>query len=125
MLGSTEIAKVLIRESFGKDAADLKGYAARIAKLYPNKIKSIIGSIKDQNEFDLSYVEITSAKELSESERSEIIKSLKIKDPINVKFGVNSEIIAGIIVKIGETVVDGSGRERINQIIERIINTKL
>ncbi|KKQ95283.1 MAG: ATP synthase subunit delta [candidate division CPR2 bacterium GW2011_GWC1_39_9] len=125
MIGSTQIAKVLIKQSAGKDASDINRYVSKIAKAYPNKIKTIARSIRNLSQFDAGYIEITSAKELSELERNEIVKSLKIGDPINIKFRVNNNIVAGIIIKIGETVIDGSGRERINQIKERIINTTL
>ena len=63
---------------------------------------------------------VKSAKELDESEKADLIKQLKALTgkEIRLKTVVDSDIIGSLYVKIGDKVIDGSVRNKLNIIKE-------
>ncbi|MFP4015938.1 MAG: ATP synthase F1 subunit delta [Halanaerobiales bacterium] len=75
-------------------------------------------------EKDIIEVEVTSAIELSEELKNSLEKKLdKLLDKkeIIIKEKVDPEIIAGMIVKIGDNVIDGSFRSRLDSLKNNIM----
>jgi F-type H+-transporting ATPase subunit delta len=66
---------------------------------------------------DIQEVSITSAFSLSEEQKKSLLKNLKdvLKRDITLKEKVDSKIVAGIIIQIGDLVLDGSLKNRIQE----------
>ncbi|MEP4890691.1 MAG: F0F1 ATP synthase subunit delta [Aliiglaciecola sp.] len=70
-------------------------------------------------EFDKEIdVEVTSAVELSDKQLSEISASLETRLARKVKLNCNVDtaIVAGVIIKAGDTVIDGSVRSKLHRL---------
>lgn len=68
--------------------------------------------------------EVTSARELSEAERADLKASLEKLTGKRVKFNFNidTNIIGGVITRIGSTVYDGSVKTQLENLKEELIN---
>ena len=79
---------------------------------------------KELNSFkNLKHVNITSAIELSDSRKDEIKNKIasKLDSNIVIDWGVDTDIIAGLIFNIDETVIDNSVRHKLEDLSKSII----
>lgn len=69
-------------------------------------------------------VKVETAHELDESEKNYIINKIKEKTAKNVLFSqeVNSEILGGMIIKIGDTIIDNSLNYKLEILKQDLIN---
>lgn len=67
---------------------------------------------------------ITSARELSESEKQDLQKNLEkmTRKNVSLKFEVNQELIGGIVTTIGSTVYDSSVKTKLNNLKQQLVN---
>lgn len=67
---------------------------------------------------------ITSARELSESEKTELKRNLEKLTGKQVKpdFNIDNGIIGGVVTQIGSTVYDGSVRTQLENLKEELVN---
>jgi F-type H+-transporting ATPase subunit delta len=90
---------------------------------------NIINDIADEFERELEVlnnivrVDITSAIELNEEKRAQIKDRVeeKLHKDIKVNWGVDTDIIAGLIFNINDTVVDNSIKHKLEKLSENII----
>lgn len=90
---------------------------------------NLIGEIADEYEKELEIlnnivrVDITSAIDLNDERRNEIKCRVaeKLHKDIKVNWGVDSDIIAGLIFNINDTVVDNSIRHKLDKLSESIV----
>jgi F-type H+-transporting ATPase subunit delta len=70
------------------------------------------------------HVTITSARELSEGERSELIRNLASVTGMQVRpeYEVEPGLIGGVVAQIGWTVYDGSVRTKLRSLREQLVN---
>lgn len=63
-------------------------------------------------------VDVTSATKLTKKQQNEISASLEKRLARKVKLNcdVNADLIAGVIIKAGDTVIDGSVRSKLNRL---------
>ena len=68
--------------------------------------------------------EVTSARELPESERSELRSRLEklTGKQVNLNFSIDQEIIGGVVTRLGSTVYDGSVKTRLENLREQLIS---
>jgi len=68
--------------------------------------------------------QITSARELPETEKAEFETNLEkiTGKQVNIKFAVDQEIIGGVVTRIGSTVYDGSVRTKLENLKGELIN---
>lgn len=61
---------------------------------------------------------VTSASEMSEAQRKSLAQSLEKKTgkKIEAKYMIDKSLLGGVVVRIGDTVYDGSLRYRLNEI---------
>ena len=59
---------------------------------------------------EIARVEVVSAVELNDSEKSRISDKLteKLKKQINIKYNIDSSVIAGLVIKMGDDIIDMS-----------------
>jgi F-type H+-transporting ATPase subunit delta len=77
---------------------------------------------------NISNVKIISASELSDDEveklKQSIQKSFNLRD-IKVEKVIDPKAVGGVMIKIGDTVIDGTVKERLDKLKNAIINSKL
>lgn len=75
-------------------------------------------AVKIRNDLrNKTHVEITTAHGLSEQEKEKIVHELQIKMSceVDLTHKIDEAIIGGLVVRVGDTVVDGSVRNRLHQ----------
>ena len=90
---------------------------------------NIISEIADEFEKELEElknilrVDITSAIDLSDERKTDIRNRVaeKLQKDVKVKWGVDSDIIAGLVFNINDTVVDNSIKHKLDKLSESII----
>ena len=67
--------------------------------------------------------EITTAREMPDSERSAFQANLEklTGKRVMVSYSINEEIIGGVVTRIGSTVYDGSVRSKLDSLKEQLI----
>jgi len=74
----------------------------------------------------LLELEVTSAKDLSETERQELSQKIKSKMPADLADGISfdwkfdAEILGGLQVRVGDKLLDGSVSGAINKIARQL-----
>lgn len=65
---------------------------------------------------------VTSARDLGDAEKTELARALEkiTKKRVETHYGVDPELIGGAVVRIGSTIYDGSVREQLNRLRERL-----
>lgn len=109
-----------------------QGGANFIAQLAENKRLGLLPMIfvlfhtlrAEQQAF--ADVEVTSAYELDEAEVSRLVASLRKRFGLEVKISnkVDAGLIGGVIIRAGDTVIDGSVRGRLQKLAEQL-NTRV
>lgn len=68
--------------------------------------------------------QITSARNLSEAEKAELRMNLQklTGKTLNLNFQTNSEIIGGVVTRIGSTVYDGSIKTQLENLKQQLVN---
>ena len=71
-------------------------------------------------------VDITSAIDLTEERKTKIRNRIaeKLQKDVKVSWGVDADIIAGLIFNINDTVVDNSIKNKLDKLTEKIINCR-
>ena len=74
----------------------------------------------------INFIDIVSSKQLDETEKNEIVKSLKNKFKINdsseTLFSVDKKILGGIKIRIGNKIIDGSVSTKLKKIKESLLS---
>jgi F-type H+-transporting ATPase subunit delta len=68
-------------------------------------------------------LEVTSAQKLDDGERTRLIEVFKGDDPkakVRANFAEDPALLGGLVVRVGSTVYDGSVREQLNRLRERL-----
>jgi F-type H+-transporting ATPase subunit delta len=70
----------------------------------------------------IAEAEVTSARVLSDAERRELTSALERRTGkrIEARFSEDGSLLGGAVVRVGSTVYDGSVRERLNRLRERL-----
>jgi F-type H+-transporting ATPase subunit delta len=66
---------------------------------------------------------VTSARKLDDGERTKLIEVFKGKDSekkVRASFAEDRTLLGGVVVRVGSTVYDGSVREQLNRLRERL-----
>lgn len=72
---------------------------------------------------NIAHINITSAIELNDEKKNDIKSKIaeKLDKDVIVEWGVNSEIIAGLIFNIDELIIDNSVRNKLENLSKEII----
>jgi F-type H+-transporting ATPase subunit delta len=68
--------------------------------------------------------EVASARELTEAQRNELKANLEKRTGKRVKleFGVDPDLIGGVVTRVGSTIYDGSVRTQLENLREELVN---
>jgi F-type H+-transporting ATPase subunit delta len=71
----------------------------------------------------IAEAEVTSARALSETERGELTAALERRTgkKIEAQFREDRDLLGGAVVRVGSTVYDGSVKERLSRLRERLV----
>lgn len=104
------------------------GFANLIAQLAQYKRLELLPTIfaqyhalmAEQQKF--ADVEVVSAFELDDAETGKLVESLKKRFGMEVRVSntVDAGLIGGVIIRAGDTVIDGSVRGRLNKLAEHL-----
>lgn len=96
--------------------------------LVDNRRAALLREISEAFEAELrarlgvAKAEVTSARDLNDEERAELVRTLErlTGKRVEASYSLNPELIAGAQVRIGSTVYDGSVREQLNRMRNRL-----
>jgi F-type H+-transporting ATPase subunit delta len=83
-------------------------------------LREIVELDRRQNILKLA---VTSARKLDDGERTKLIEVFKGKDSekkVRASFAEDRTLLGGVVVRVGSTVYDGSVREQLNRLRERL-----
>ncbi len=127
-----EDKKRIIKEVFGERIdQDLEGFLVllitkdrdqdlkEIAKYFFEKMKEING---------IGVVHVTSALELTESVKAQIkakVLETTIYTLLEIDFSIDTELIGGLVIQIGDRVVDGSIKTKLHNLKKELLKIQV
>lgn len=130
-VGKNEKIKVMENIFAGKVQDDLTGFLVlMITKDRQNMIldtlKYFIDAVKEYKHIGVAYV--TTAIELKDSQKQLVVNKLKATTnykEFEMNYNVDKDIIGGMIIRIGDRVVDSSVKTKIYNISKDLYNIQL
>ena len=126
MAAKFDIVKILdlITENESPDVVER--IAQKIVEQYPTKSSQILNKMALEEEFNDNFVTITSANTLTTKQKNLIEKVLNPQKNKNLQINylVKEDLLGGIIIQRGETVVDNTLRSRVDQIVDSFKQTR-
>jgi F-type H+-transporting ATPase subunit delta len=94
---------------------------SRVTEL--REINDFFAAVLEERSGHIS-AEVTSARELSDSQKGELQANLEKLTGKQVKLGfeINNEIIGGVVTRVGSTVYDSSVKTQLENLREELIN---
>jgi F-type H+-transporting ATPase subunit delta len=73
------------------------------------------------------HASVTVAREASDEEKAVVVKHLSraVGKEVVPHFHVNPSILGGVVVRVGDTVLDGSVRRRLSTLRARMMGTQM
>jgi F-type H+-transporting ATPase subunit delta len=117
------LSREMVRASFTDGQLDRGKIASLVQSLIAKKPRNYIGILQNYKqllrlEIEKRHARIESATELSAETNSRILQSLKKKygRDLTTEFVVNRELLAGMRIRVGSDVWDGSVRHRLESL---------
>jgi F-type H+-transporting ATPase subunit delta len=117
------LSREMVRASFTDGQLDRGKIASLVQSLIAKKPRNYIGILQNYKqllrlEIEKRHGRIESATELSAETNSRILQSLKKKygRDLTTEFVVNRELLAGMRIRVGSDVWDGSVRHRLESL---------
>jgi F-type H+-transporting ATPase subunit delta len=110
----------LLGDELTANAANFIGALAKNKRLLLlPQISEQFQALKAQQEQTVN-VEVTSAFELSEAEAAQLAQALstKLSREVNLSSTVDASLLGGVVVRAGDTVIDGSVRSKLAQLAD-------
>ena len=125
----THINKEKVLDGLIKQTNPSKTTANFLKVLLQNGRLADLGEINDrfatvlEERSGIVSAEITSARELPNNERAEFEKNLEkiTGKKVTINYAINSDIIGGVITRIGSTVYDGSVKTKLENLKTELI----
>jgi F0F1-type ATP synthase delta subunit len=122
MASNYDIANSILLFSNNKTASEIDHIAHKIVGLNYRRAKTILNILKSKQEMSDDNITVISATEIDDEQKTNISESLNInKDKI--LFRIDKNILGGIVVKIGDQIVDGSLATRITNVKDLLAKT--
>ena len=117
------LSREMVRASFTDGQLDRGKIASLVQSLIAKKPRNYIGILQNYKqllrlEIEKRHARIESATELSAETNSRILQNLKKKygRDLTTEFVVNRELLAGMRIRVGSDVWDGSVRHRLESL---------
>jgi F-type H+-transporting ATPase subunit delta len=87
---------------------------------FPDVCKQFL-LLKQEHEKEID-VEVTSAVELSEEQRSSIISKLELRlaRKVQLNCSIDETLLSGVIIRAGDLVIDNSARSRLDRLSDAL-----
>lgn len=123
-LDSIQILQLMTED---EDPAAVERLAKKIVERFPQKADMLLRKMSLEREFRDSFITVTSAHELTKTQKTliEAIFQKKFTKKVEVTYLINEDLLGGVVIRRGETVIDNSLRSRVDQLAEHIKETKL
>jgi F-type H+-transporting ATPase subunit delta len=137
--GSEDLSKIIDRELIPaeeKKALMVKVFSGKISSQTMNFIKLVLDKKREKHlqeilsEFtaladtarNMLEAEVTTAAELSPQQQELLIKGLSSHTgkEVRLKINVDPSLLGGVMIKIGDKVYDGSARQQLQSLRERL-----
>ena len=122
MSSSLDITNSVLDFSNDKTAAEIDIIAGKIVSLNYHRAKTILSILKSKQEMASTNVTVISASEISNQQKTKIAQSLNIQNE-KIVFMIDKNLLGGIIVKIGDQIIDGSLATRITKVKDLLAKT--
>jgi len=122
MANSLEVANNILDFSNNKTAAEIDVIANKIVSLNYHHAKTILSILKSKQEMATTNITVVSASEIDSKQKIEIAKSLKTHED-KIFFLIDKNLIGGIVIKIGDQIIDGSLATRITKVKDLLAKT--
>lgn len=122
-----EVRQNLVRDLLADRATPattrLAAYAARVGRPrdYPALLVALVERVAEESQRQVA--EVRSASELSDDQQRRLAAALSemVGRQIDVRVIVDRSVLGGFVASIGDSVVDGSARHRLEQLRERLV----
>jgi F-type H+-transporting ATPase subunit delta len=120
------LSRRLLRQSFSDGKLDKQKIMQMVQTVINEKPRRYLEVLKDYQrlvrlEVEKRHAVIESATPLNRSLGDQIVNALRARygDDVTTEFRTNPELLGGLRIKIGNNVLDGSVRNRINRLQEQ------
>ena len=120
------LSRRLLRQSFSDGKLDKQKVTQMVQTVINEKPRHYLEVLKDYQrlvrlEVEKRHAVIESATPLNRSLGDQIVNALRARygDDVTTEFRTNPELLGGLRIKIGNNVLDGSVRNRINRLQEK------
>lgn len=126
-LVSLEDKKDVINKVF---SSEIDGLTVNFLKVLVDKdrfasYRDVVGSYNETLDKinNISRVKVTSAVELSEEAKNRLKEKLesKLQKTVTLDWEISSEIIAGLVIKMGDNVIDSSLKNKLEDLSKNIV----
>ena len=122
-----ERRRSLVEDLLGAKADEvtvrLAAYATQVGR--PRDYQALLGYLVDRvaSESDRRLAEVRAAVDLNETQRRQLADSLSrvVGRGVEIRVTIDPSVLAGFVATIGDTVVDGSARHRLETLKERLL----
>ena len=120
-------SREMVRASFSDGQLDRGKIASLVQSLIAKRPRNYIGILQNYKrllrlEIEKRHARIESASELSAETNSRVLQNLKRKygRDLTTEFVVNRELLAGMRIRVGSDVWDGSVRHRLESLQQQL-----
>jgi|GEM_PF-6279578 len=122
MANSLDVANNILVFSNNKTAAEIDVIANKIVSINYHRAKTILSILKSKQEMATTNITVVSAYEIDNQQKISIAESLNIKED-KILFMIDKNVIGGIVIKIGDQIIDGSLATRITKVKDLLAKT--
>ena len=114
----------LLRDKVAPTTLQLAAYATQVGK--PRDYQALLGYLVDRvaSESNRRLAEVRAPVDLDESQRAALASALSrlVGRGVDIRVSVDPSVLAGFVATIGDTVIDGSARHRLEILKERLVS---
>ena len=124
MASNYDIANSISILCDNKTSAEIDHVAKTIVGNNVRRAKTILSILKSKQEMSDRTITIISANEISDRQKDELAQSLNVNKD-SIIFTIDTNVIAGVVVKIGDQIIDSSLATRITKLQNILTKTNV
>jgi F0F1-type ATP synthase delta subunit len=124
MASNYDIANSISILCNNKTSAEIDHIVKSIVDNNVRRAKTILSILKSKQEMSDRTITIISANEISDRQKDELAQSLNVNKD-SIIFTIDTNVIAGVVVKIGDQIIDSSLATRITKLQNILTKTNV
>ena len=124
MSSNYDIVNSVLTLCDNKTITEIDYIAKNIVMNNVHRAKTILNMLQSKQAMNKNNITIISADEISITQKNNLAQVLKTNKD-NITFSINTNLIAGIIIKIGDQIIDNSVATRIANMHNLLANTNV